>query len=142
MLSALYNQVDEEVHKLVILSNKSQKHLESLLEVRKFEEQTQQVTSKFFYHLYWGFSLLSLLRWELNPSAIFSFQIKLWFSVEEEKQLIPLESLTLSVGKIKEMRENLHQFLEESVVNNTTNIILNYFLYISFHVYFSDDSQC
>lgn len=44
MLNALYNQVDEEVHKLVILSNKSQKELESLLEVRKFEEQTQQVS--------------------------------------------------------------------------------------------------
>lgn len=49
MLNALYNQVDEEVHKLVILSNKSQKQLESLLEVRKFEEQTQQVTSNFFF---------------------------------------------------------------------------------------------
>lgn len=45
MVSALYNQVDEEVHKLVILSNKSLKQLESLLEVRKFEEQTQQVGS-------------------------------------------------------------------------------------------------
>ncbi|XP_070691419.1 pleckstrin homology domain-containing family G member 4B [Pempheris klunzingeri] len=83
MLNALYNQVDEEVHKLVILSNKSQKQLESLLEVRKFEEQTQQ--------------------------------INLWFSREGEKQLAPLESLTLSVSKIKEMRESLDQFLEESV---------------------------
>ncbi|XP_029307972.1 pleckstrin homology domain-containing family G member 4B isoform X2 [Cottoperca gobio] len=83
MLNALYNQVDEEVHKLVILSNKSQKQLESLLEVREFEEQTQQ--------------------------------IKLWFSVEGEKQLTPLQSLTLSVDKVKEMRESLEQFLEESV---------------------------
>ncbi|XP_037641060.1 pleckstrin homology domain-containing family G member 4B isoform X2 [Sebastes umbrosus] len=83
MLNALYNQVDEEVHKLVILSNKSQKQLESLLDVRKFEEQTQQ--------------------------------IKLWFSVEGEKQLPPLESLTLSGAKVKEMRENLDQFMEESV---------------------------
>nr|XP_040021375.1 pleckstrin homology domain-containing family G member 4B isoform X2 [Gasterosteus aculeatus aculeatus] len=82
-LNALYNQVDEEVHKLVILSNKSQKRLESLLEVRMFEEQTQQ--------------------------------IKLWFSVEGEKQLTPLESLTPSVAKVKEMRESLDQFLEESV---------------------------
>lgn len=48
MLNALYNQVDEEVHKLVILSNKSQKQLESLLDVRKFEEQTQQVSSNYF----------------------------------------------------------------------------------------------
>uniref|UniRef100_A0A7N8Y0Z6 Uncharacterized LOC113122097 n=1 Tax=Mastacembelus armatus TaxID=205130 RepID=A0A7N8Y0Z6_9TELE len=64
LLNALYNQVDEEVHKLVILSNKTQKELESLLEVRRFEEQTQQ--------------------------------IKLWFSVEGEKHLTPLESLTLS----------------------------------------------
>ncbi|XP_044063342.1 pleckstrin homology domain-containing family G member 4B isoform X2 [Siniperca chuatsi] len=83
MLNALYNQVDEEVHKLVILSNKSHKQLENLLEVRKFEEQTQQ--------------------------------IKLWFSGEGEKQLAPLESLTLSVAKVKEMRESLDQFLEESV---------------------------
>ncbi|XP_053288759.1 pleckstrin homology domain-containing family G member 4B isoform X2 [Pleuronectes platessa] len=82
-LNALYNQVDEEVHKLVILSNKSQKELESLLEVRKFEEQTQQ--------------------------------IKLWFSVEGEKQLVPLESLTLSVAKIKEMKESLEQFVSESL---------------------------
>ncbi|XP_053699935.1 pleckstrin homology domain-containing family G member 4B isoform X2 [Synchiropus splendidus] len=43
LLSSLYNQVDEEVHKLVILSNKWQKRLESLLEVRRFEEQTQQI---------------------------------------------------------------------------------------------------
>ncbi|KAM9851529.1 pleckstrin homology domain-containing family G member 4B [Aulostomus maculatus] len=83
MLNALYNQVDEEVHKLVILSNKSQKQLESLLDVRRFEEQTQQV--------------------------------KLWFSVEGEKHLTPLETLTLSVSKIKEMKESLDQFLEESV---------------------------
>ncbi|XP_041650011.1 pleckstrin homology domain-containing family G member 4B isoform X2 [Cheilinus undulatus] len=83
MLNALYNQVDEEVHKLVILSNKSQRELESLLEVRKFEEQTQQ--------------------------------IKLWFSREGEKQLIPFESLTLSLAKIKEMRESLNQFMEDSV---------------------------
>lgn len=48
MLNELYNQVDEEVHKLVILSNKSQKELESLLEVRKFEEQTQQVNLNCF----------------------------------------------------------------------------------------------
>ncbi|CAN9514290.1 unnamed protein product [Ophioblennius macclurei] len=83
MLNALYNQVDEEVHKLVILSNKSQKELEGLLEVRKFEEQTEQ--------------------------------IKLWFSVTGEKQLTPLDSLSLSAAKIKEMRESLNQFLEESV---------------------------
>uniref|UniRef100_A0A674CQ99 Uncharacterized protein n=1 Tax=Salmo trutta TaxID=8032 RepID=A0A674CQ99_SALTR len=49
MVNVLYNQVDEEVHKLVILSNKSLKQLESLLEVRRFEEQTEQV----------GFSLQS-----------------------------------------------------------------------------------
>uniref|UniRef100_A0A3Q2PM24 Pleckstrin homology and RhoGEF domain containing G4B n=1 Tax=Fundulus heteroclitus TaxID=8078 RepID=A0A3Q2PM24_FUNHE len=82
MLNALYNQVDEEVHKLVILSNKSQKELENLLEVHTFEEQTQQ--------------------------------IKRWFSIEGEKQLLPLESVTLSMNKIKEMRESLEQFLEES----------------------------
>ncbi|XP_076009841.1 pleckstrin homology domain-containing family G member 4B isoform X2 [Genypterus blacodes] len=83
MVNALYNQVDEEVHKLVILSNKSQKQLESLLEVRKFEEQTKQ--------------------------------IKLWFSVEGDKHLSPLDSLTFSEATIKEMKEGLELFLQESV---------------------------
>lgn len=50
MLSAMYNQVDEEVHELVILSNKSQKDLERLLEVRRFEERTQQVSLHYFSH--------------------------------------------------------------------------------------------
>lgn len=71
MLSALYNQVDEEVHKLVILSNKSQKELESLLEVRMFEEQTQQVS---FFLLYCFTSAfldtdLSLLRSKSGSAA-------------------------------------------------------------------------
>ncbi|XP_070407379.1 pleckstrin homology domain-containing family G member 4B isoform X3 [Nothobranchius furzeri] len=83
MLNSLYNQVDEEVHTLVILSNKSQKQLEMLQEVLTFEEQTQQ--------------------------------IKHWFSVAAEKQLIPLETKSLSLSKIKEMKENLDQFLEESM---------------------------
>ncbi|KAF6739613.1 PH domain-containing family G member 4B [Oryzias melastigma] len=83
VLSTLYNQVDEEVHKLVILSNKSQKELESLLEVRKFEEQTQQ--------------------------------IKHWFSLAGEELLTPLEWTNISLSKIKEMREKLDHFLEESV---------------------------
>ncbi|KAM3613621.1 uncharacterized protein V6R79_002523 [Siganus canaliculatus] len=91
MLNALYNQVDEEVHKLVILSNKSQKQLETLLEVRRFEEQTQQ--------------------------------IKLWFSQEGEKQLVPLESLTLSGPKIKEMRASLEQFLDESVQRHGLQLV-------------------
>lgn len=50
----------------------------------------------------------------------FLLQIKLWFSNEGEKQLAPLDSLTLSVDKIKEMRESLEQFLEESVVNSSS----------------------
>ncbi|CAL8247114.1 unnamed protein product [Lota lota] len=83
MVNALYNQVDEEVHELVILSNDSQKHLEGLLEVCKFAEQTQQV--------------------------------KLWFSVEGEKQLAPLDSQTLSLATVKEMRQSLDNFLAESV---------------------------
>ncbi|XP_055020068.1 pleckstrin homology domain-containing family G member 4B isoform X2 [Boleophthalmus pectinirostris] len=83
MLNTLYNRVDEEVHKLVILSNKAQKQLESVLEVCKFEEQTNQ--------------------------------IKMWFSVEGEKNLTSLDSQTLSLSKIKEMKEALERFAEESV---------------------------
>lgn len=115
MLNALYNQVDEEVHKLVILSNKSQKQLDSLLEAHRFEEQTQQVTftlNTIFPAALQSFSFLFFSNWQF----LSLFQIKLWFSVAGEKQLAPLESLTLSAAKIKEMRESLSQFLEESVV--------------------------
>ncbi|KAJ8354377.1 hypothetical protein SKAU_G00219440 [Synaphobranchus kaupii] len=92
MVSSLYNQVDEEVHKLVILSNKSLKKLENLLEVRRFEE---------------GFS-----------------QIKLWFSVEEEKHLSPLDSLSLSLSKLRQMRESLSQCLEEAVQHQKQGLCL------------------
>lgn len=59
----------------------------------------------------------------INKQIPISFQIKLWFSGEGEKQLTPLESLTLSVAKIKEMRESLDQFLEESVVKSATQFL-------------------
>ncbi|XP_053083853.1 pleckstrin homology domain-containing family G member 4B isoform X2 [Pangasianodon hypophthalmus] len=39
----LYNQMDEEVHKLVILSNKSLHQLENLLELRTFQEETERM---------------------------------------------------------------------------------------------------
>uniref|UniRef100_A0A8C1C4W9 Uncharacterized protein n=1 Tax=Cyprinus carpio carpio TaxID=630221 RepID=A0A8C1C4W9_CYPCA len=42
LVSALYNQVDEEVHKLVILSNKSLQQLETLLELRVLQERHQE----------------------------------------------------------------------------------------------------
>ncbi|XP_066572136.1 pleckstrin homology domain-containing family G member 4B [Amia ocellicauda] len=82
-VTVLYNQVDEEVHKLVILSNKSLKQLESLLDIRKFEEGSNQ--------------------------------IKLWFCVEGEKNLVPLDSITFSSSILKQMRTSLTEFLEESL---------------------------
>lgn len=114
MLNALYNQVDEEVHKLVILSNKSQKELDSLLEVRKFEEQSEQVGSPPSSACPRRLSAL-----DSSPSVVSQLQIKLWFSCEGEKQLVPLDSLDLSVDKIKELRESLELFLEESVVSSS-----------------------
>ncbi|XP_039516832.1 pleckstrin homology domain-containing family G member 4B isoform X1 [Pimephales promelas] len=82
MVSALYNQVDEEVHKLVILSNKSLQQLETLLELRTLQERHEEV--------------------------------KRWFYVESEKHLAPLDSYSLSVSSIRDMRQSLAQFMEES----------------------------
>ncbi|XP_067911565.1 pleckstrin homology domain-containing family G member 4B isoform X2 [Heterodontus francisci] len=42
-ITMLYNQVDEEVHKLVILSNKCLQQLEILLELRRFEEGSSKI---------------------------------------------------------------------------------------------------
>jgi len=55
MVSALYNQVDEEVHKLVILSNKSLQQLETLLELRTLQERHEEVNNK---GVYYGFNTL------------------------------------------------------------------------------------
>ncbi|KAK7158297.1 hypothetical protein R3I93_009494 [Phoxinus phoxinus] len=82
MVSALYNQVDEEVHKLVILSNKSLQQLETLLELRTLQERHEEV--------------------------------KRWFYVESEKHLAPLDSYSLSLNSIQDMRQSLAQFMEES----------------------------
>ncbi|XP_051576131.1 pleckstrin homology domain-containing family G member 4B-like isoform X1 [Myxocyprinus asiaticus] len=82
LVSALYNQVDEEVHKLVILSNKSLQQLETLLELRSTQEQHEEV--------------------------------KRWFCVESEKHLAPLDSYSLTLSSIHDMRQNLVQFMEES----------------------------
>ncbi|KAI1886207.1 hypothetical protein AGOR_G00211610 [Albula goreensis] len=92
MVSSLYNQVDEEVHKLVILSNKSLKQLEDLLEVRRFEE---------------GYA-----------------QIKLWFSVEGEKHLVPLDTLSLSLSMLRQMRQSLGQCLEEAAQHQKQGLLL------------------
>ncbi|XP_067303978.1 pleckstrin homology domain-containing family G member 4B isoform X4 [Pseudorasbora parva] len=82
MVSALYNQVDEEVHKLVILSNKSLQQLETQLELRTLQERQEEV--------------------------------KRWFYVESEKHLAPLDSYSLSLSSIQDMRQSLAQFMEES----------------------------
>uniref|UniRef100_F7E158 Pleckstrin homology and RhoGEF domain containing G4B n=1 Tax=Ornithorhynchus anatinus TaxID=9258 RepID=F7E158_ORNAN len=42
-ITRLYNQVDEEVHRLVLLSNKSLQQLENLQELRKLEEGCDQI---------------------------------------------------------------------------------------------------
>ncbi|XP_067425971.1 pleckstrin homology domain-containing family G member 4B isoform X2 [Emydura macquarii macquarii] len=42
-ITRLYNQVDEEVHRLVLLSNKCLQQLENLQETRKFEEGCDQI---------------------------------------------------------------------------------------------------
>ncbi|XP_016366504.1 pleckstrin homology domain-containing family G member 4B [Sinocyclocheilus rhinocerous] len=48
LVGALYNQLDEEVHKLVILSNKSLQQLEKLLKLRVLQERHQEV-KRWFY---------------------------------------------------------------------------------------------
>ncbi|XP_061444465.1 pleckstrin homology domain-containing family G member 4B isoform X2 [Rhineura floridana] len=42
-ITKLYNRVDEEVHRLVLLSNKCLQQLENLLAMRKFEEGCEQI---------------------------------------------------------------------------------------------------
>ncbi|KAK1806401.1 hypothetical protein P4O66_004919, partial [Electrophorus voltai] len=92
MACALYNQMDEEVHKLVILSNKSLQQLENLLELRTVQEESER--------------------------------IKCWFSMEGEKNLAPLDSLSFTLGSLQEMRQSLGQFTEEAVLQQKQAVAL------------------
>uniref|UniRef100_A0A671LRD4 Uncharacterized protein n=1 Tax=Sinocyclocheilus anshuiensis TaxID=1608454 RepID=A0A671LRD4_9TELE len=62
LVGALYNQLDEEVHKLVILSNKSLQQLEKLLELCVLQERHQEVRDAIFpnHFLYRHFKALSV----------------------------------------------------------------------------------
>uniref|UniRef100_A0A673NFF2 Uncharacterized protein n=1 Tax=Sinocyclocheilus rhinocerous TaxID=307959 RepID=A0A673NFF2_9TELE len=62
LVGALYNQLDEEVHKLVILSNKSLQQLEKLLKLRVLQERHQEVRDAIFpnHFLYRHFKALSV----------------------------------------------------------------------------------
>ncbi|XP_026870095.2 pleckstrin homology domain-containing family G member 4B isoform X2 [Electrophorus electricus] len=92
MACALYNQMDEEVHKLVILSNKSLQQLENLLELRTVQEESER--------------------------------IKCWFSMEGEKNLAPLDSLSFTLGSLQEMRQSLGQFTEEAALQQKQAVAL------------------
>uniref|UniRef100_A0A8K9V482 Si:ch211-269k10.2 n=1 Tax=Oncorhynchus mykiss TaxID=8022 RepID=A0A8K9V482_ONCMY len=98
MVNVLYNQVDEEVHKLVILSNKSLKQLESLLEVRRFEEQTEQQQKQ-------GLLLVRQSGESLPSSALLDFKQHLGSilgRVERRKnQLDILTNLYVFYGSVK-----------------------------------------
>lgn len=44
-------------------------------------------------------------------------QVKRWFYEESEKHLAPLDSYSLSLSSIQDMRQSLAQFMEESTVS-------------------------
>lgn len=45
-------------------------------------------------------------------------QIKRWFSVEAEKHLAPLDSLSFTLSSLQELRRSLEQFTEEAAVRD------------------------
>lgn len=51
-------------------------------------------------------------------------QIKCWFSVEGEKHLAPLDSLSVSLSSLQEMRRSLEHFTEEAAVSRLLHIVL------------------
>uniref|UniRef100_A0A8C1C3S5 Pleckstrin homology and RhoGEF domain containing G4B n=1 Tax=Cyprinus carpio carpio TaxID=630221 RepID=A0A8C1C3S5_CYPCA len=62
LVGALYDQLDEEVHKLVILSNKSLQQLEKLLELRVSQERHQEVRDAITSSI----GILKLPTWEIR----------------------------------------------------------------------------
>lgn len=45
-------------------------------------------------------------------------QIRRWFSLEAEKHLAPLDSLSFTLSSLQEMRRSLEQFTEEAAVSD------------------------
>lgn len=88
MVTRLYNQVDEEVHRLVLLSNKSLQYLESILAMRKFEEGCDQVS----FHSFLAQPLQCFKRGIKHAS-----RAPLTVSTEELRGRLPYEGVSLKL---------------------------------------------
>uniref|UniRef100_A0A3B4ADW5 Uncharacterized protein n=1 Tax=Periophthalmus magnuspinnatus TaxID=409849 RepID=A0A3B4ADW5_9GOBI len=113
MLNTLYNQVDEEVHKLVILSNKAQKQLESVLDVCKFEEQTNQVSC-----CQLGLQLVKEAPQLLPGSVLIDFKQHLGFILNRvERRKNQLDILT----NLYEFYDSVRTFQTDKFTYNSCN---------------------
>lgn len=52
-------------------------------------------------------------------------QIKRWFSVEAEKHLAPLDTLSFTLSSLQEMKQSLEQFTEEAAVRAWNAVFLS-----------------
>uniref|UniRef100_A0A8C0GFG3 Pleckstrin homology and RhoGEF domain containing G4B n=1 Tax=Chelonoidis abingdonii TaxID=106734 RepID=A0A8C0GFG3_CHEAB len=111
-ITRLYNQVDEEVHRLVLISNKCLQQLENLQEIRKFEEHCdQQYCEK-------GLQLIQK-NCSLNlEEKVHTFKSYLSnISTQTEKRKSELEKLIHLYEFYKTVRETF-QYLEHLTLEN------------------------
>ncbi|KAK2903663.1 hypothetical protein Q8A67_008376 [Cirrhinus molitorella] len=128
LVSALYNQVDEEVHKLVILSNKSLQQLETLLELRVLQERHQEVKRWFYVesekHLApldsYSFSLSSI---QDMRQSLAQFMDE---STEQQKKAAALLRESKSGPALLEVKEHISSVLQRSETRkNELDVLLN-----------------
>ncbi|XP_073780505.1 uncharacterized protein isoform X3 [Danio rerio] len=86
LVSALYNQVDEEVHKLVILSNKSLQNLETLLELRTIQEKQEEIKRWFYVESERHLAPLDSFSLSLSSIQDMSKSLELFMQEAREQQ--------------------------------------------------------
>ncbi|XP_017551301.1 pleckstrin homology domain-containing family G member 4B isoform X2 [Pygocentrus nattereri] len=118
MACSLYNQMDEEVHKLVILSNKSLQQLETLLELRTFQEESEQMKHWFSVEAEKNLAPLDSLNFTLNSLQEMRRSLDQFSeeAVVRQKQATALmrESRHVSNSTLLELKQHISSILQRT----------------------------
>ncbi|XP_058233049.1 pleckstrin homology domain-containing family G member 4B isoform X3 [Hemibagrus wyckioides] len=126
----LYNQLDEEVHKLVILSNKSLHELENLLELRTFQEETERISRWFSLEAETHLAPLDSLSFTLSSLQEMRRRLE-QFTEEAALQQKQAAALTqdprrLSASTLLELKQHMSSVLQQAHTRRTElDILIN-----------------
>ncbi|XP_073667617.1 pleckstrin homology domain-containing family G member 4B isoform X1 [Paramisgurnus dabryanus] len=132
LVSVLYNQVDEEVHKLVILSNRSLQQLENMLEEISLQEQREEIKNWFYMES--EKHLAPLDSYDLSLSAVQDMRQNLTQFIKDSSErqkkaaVLMKESKSFSSSDLLEFRQHISSIQQRCQTrNDDLELLLNFY---------------